>query len=539
MSEHYDVVQIGFGPVGQTFAALLGQSGHRVGAFERSPECYPLPRAGHVDHEIMRIFQSISAADHVEKHAIPIPDYDWFNGAGELLLHFDWNAPAPSGWKSDYLIYQPYVEDALMQASARFDTVSVHHGWEAVDLIQHTDHVEVSLREGHRQRGMWEPTGRTRTVTADYVIGADGANSFVRRQCELNWVDFGFSEDWLVLDVRPNDPDSDSEIGLPEAAQICDPARPRSLFRWLGREHCRGEFMLLPGESAEQMVEPSVAWGLLEPYGLTEDNAQIVRRTVYTFRSLLADSFRRNRALLIGDAAHLMPPFMGQGMCSGLRDAKNLAWKLDLVLTGTAAPALLDTYTTERRPHAHSVIDASMELGRIICIADPQAAAERDAAFMSGQVPPPPPFPGLTDGILHRSATGSVEGPVGQLSVQGRVLYQNTVGRLDDLLGSGWTLLSRKADPQQHLNDQQRDFLTSISVQTLHVTRATMPDGTAAVDLDATYARWFADLNAESVLVRPDYYIFGVAETLKQLPDLVDSLSSQLPIRHDRSFLNA
>jgi len=264
----------------------------------------------------------------------------------------------------------------------------------------------------------------------------------------------------------------------------------------------------------------------LEPYGLTEDNAQIVRRTVYTFRSLLADSFRRNRALLIGDAAHLMPPFMGQGMCSGLRDAKNLAWKLDLVLTGTAAPALLDTYTTERRPHAHSVIDASMELGRIICIADPQAAAERDAAFMSGQVPPPPPFPGLTDGILHRSATGSVEGPVGQLSVQGRVLYQNTVGRLDDLLGSGWTLLSRKADPQQHLNDQQRDFLTSISVQTLHVTRATMPDGTAAVDLDATYARWFADLNAESVLVRPDYYIFGVAETLKQLPDLVDSLSS-------------
>lgn len=524
----YDVIQIGYGPVGQAFVAMLGQAGHNVGVFERSPDTYPLPRAGHVDHEVMRIFQSVSAAEHVEVHSIPIPDYDWFNGKGELLLHLDWDAPTPSAWKADYLIYQPHVEDALMSAVKRHDTVDVHHGWEAVELTQHPDHVEVSLREGHRNDGRWDATGRTRTVTASYVIGADGANSFVRQSCEVNWFDFGFSEDWLVLDVRPHDPDVD--IDMPEAGQICDPARPLSLFRWLGREHCRWEFMLLSGETSEQMLEPPVAWDLLSRWGVTHDNASIVRRTVYTFRSLLADSFRRNRVLLIGDAAHLMPPFMGQGMCSGMRDAKNLAWKLDLVLNGTASPSLLDTYTTERRPHAEALIHASIELGRIVCLADPAAAAERDEAFMTGQVPPPPPFPGLSDGILHRSPSGAVVSPVGQLGVQGRVLYKNTVGKLDDIFGPGWTLLSRKADPQSALSEVQRDFLQAIGAHVVHVTRANMGDGSAAVDLDATYTSWFTQLGADAVLVRPDFYVFGVA-TLERLPHLIDSLSNQLPLQ--------
>ena len=525
----YDVVQIGYGPVGQTCAALLGRAGHRVGVFERSPECYPLPRAGHLDHEIMRIFQGIGAADDVERHSIPIADYDWFNGAGELLLHLDWNAPAPSGWKSDYLIYQPYVEDGLMRAAAGHASVDISHGWEAVDLIQHPDHVEVTLREGHRLNGGWEPTGQTRTVTADYVLGADGANSFVRRRSELNWQDFGFSEDWLVLDIRPNDPDAD--IGLPEAAQICDPARPRSLFRWLGREHCRGEFMLLPGETPEQMTQPETAWQLLQPYGLSAENAHIVRRTVYTFRSLLADSFRRNRVLLIGDAAHLMPPFMGQGMCSGIRDAANLSWKLDLVLRGTCSPSLLDTYTTERRPHADAVIHASIELGRIICIADPQAAAARDQAFMTGQVPPPPPFPGLIGGILQRDEDGRVQAPVGQLSVQGRVFYRDQTARLDDIIEPGWTLLSRVADPLAALSAPQREYLSAIGVTAVHITRANMPGGTAAVDLDATYHRWFSELDADAVLIRPDFYVYGTAATVADLPELVDSLTAQMGIR--------
>lgn len=326
----YDVIQIGFGPVGQTHAALLGRHGHSIGIFERWPTTYPLPRAGHIDHEIMRIFQAIGAADSVERTAIPIPDYDWVNAAGDVLLHLDWNNPTPSGWKSDYLMYQPYLEDALRAAVEQAPGIEVNLGWEVNAVEQFDDHVAVTLREGRVEDGVWTPTGRTRTATARYLIGADGASSFVRSASKVNWIDYGFSEDWAVIDVRPHDPDL--HIDMPEAGQICDPARPVSLFRWLGREHARWEFMLLPGETAEQMTQESTAWHLLEPWGLNADNTSLVRRTVYTFRSLIADAFRDDRVLLIGDAAHLMPPFMGQGMCSGIRDAANLAWKLDLVL---------------------------------------------------------------------------------------------------------------------------------------------------------------------------------------------------------------
>src|SRR5262249_51540279 len=151
-----------------------------------------------------------------------------------------------------------------------------------------------------------------------------------------------------VMDVRPHDPAM--EIDMPAAGQICDPARPISLFRWLGLEHCRWEFMLLPGETHEQMENEEACWRLLARWGLARGNADLIRHAVYTFRSLLADTFQRGRTFLVGDAAHLMPPFQGQGMCSGIRDAKTLSWKLDLVLRGAADPALPETYTPERKP---------------------------------------------------------------------------------------------------------------------------------------------------------------------------------------------
>lgn len=526
MTEHYEIVQIGYGPVGMAFGALLGQTGHSMGVFERSPAGYPLPRAGHFDHEIMRVLQSIGIADEVDKRAIAIPDYDWVNGRGELLLHLDWNAPTPSGWKADYLFYTPYVEAELMEAVQRHDNVSVNRGWEAAEIVQRDDHVQVTLREGNRDSGSWKPTGRTRTVTGSYLVAADGANSLVRRHSGIECVDFGFSEDWLVLDVRPHDPDL--KIDMPEAGQICDPERPVSLFRWLGREHCRWEFMLLPGETSEGMMQPAVQWDLLSRWGVTPGNAEIVRSTVYTFRSLLAETFRRDRTMLLGDAAHLMPPFMGQGLCSGIRDAANLAWKLDLVLGGAADPDLLDTYTQERLPHAQALIEGSMELGKIVCIADPEAAAERDRAFLSGQVPPPPPFPGLDDGIVHRSPEGAVTAPAGRLGVQGRVLHDGRVGRMDDLLGGGWTLLSRHTASEAALAPEQQEYLAALGVTSVHVTRATVPD--AAVDLDATYSRWFTELDADAVLVRPDFYVFGAVKR-EGLGALVDDLQRLLPLR--------
>lgn len=523
----YDIIQIGLGPVGLSHAALLGRYGHRVGVFERWPNLYPLPRAGHIDHEIMRILQGMGAAEAVERKVIPIPDYDWFNGAGELLLHLDWNNPTPSGWKSDYLMYQPDLEDEIRLAAERQGTVELNRGWELADFTQFDDHVEVQLREGRvGADGGWEPTGAVRTVTARYLIGADGAGSTVRRRCGIGWTDFGFQEQWLVVDVRPNDPAMD--IDMPEAGQIADPARPVSLFRWLGREHARWEFMLLPGESAETMSAEDTCWQLLARWGVTPDNATLVRRAVYTFQSLLAEKFRDRRVMLIGDAAHLMPPFMGQGMCSGIRDAANLAWKLDLVLRSVASDDLLDSYGTERSPHVEQLIHTSMALGSVVCVADPAQAAERDRLFFAGEAPPPPPFPWLSGGVVA-DVDPAADGIVGHLGVQGRVVSGNTTALLDDVVGPGWQLIVDDRAIIDGLEAGHRNTLDTIGAALVPIHRARLDDG--FVDVDATYHRWMRDGGFRAVLVRPDFYVYGTASGADELGALLDRLATHLSLR--------
>jgi 2-polyprenyl-6-methoxyphenol hydroxylase-like FAD-dependent oxidoreductase len=492
-----DVVQIGYGPVGQVMAALLGGDGHGVRVFERHEGLYGLPRAGHVDHEIMRIFQSIGAADRIAARSWPMTGYDILDRDGELLLALDWNHDGISAWHSDYLHYQPYLEDELDRAVRTHPNVEVAFGWEAVALAEHDEGIEVTLRE--------RCGTRTQRVCARYAIGADGANSFVRRACGIEQTDLGFEADWLVMDVRPHD--ADMHIDMPAAGQICDPARPISLFRWLGLEHCRWEFMLLPGETREEMENEDACWRLLARWGLHPGNADLVRHAVYTFRSLLADTFQRSRAFLVGDAAHLMPPFQGQGMCSGVRDAKTLSWKLDLVLCGQADPVLLDSYTLERKPHAEAFIRASMALGEIVCTLDPVAAAARDEVFRSGNAPPPEPFPGLTDGVVLRGSQHA-----GELAIQGRL----PEGRFDDVVGQGWVVLSTVGDPRSVLGAEQRETLCRLGA---HVVELDDPDHSA----------WLRDLGAEAVIVRPDYYLFGIAERLADLSVLVDALADRVP----------
>jgi 2-polyprenyl-6-methoxyphenol hydroxylase-like FAD-dependent oxidoreductase len=211
----FDVVQIGYGPVGQTFAALAGKLGWKVGVFERYPSLYGLPRAGHIDHEIMRIFQSLGCAETVERNAIRSNKYEWRNAAGQVLLDFEWNADGISGWPSDYLIFQPDLEDVLDDAIRSTPTISVHFGWEAVGIIQFPDHVELTVRDAANPRMI-------KKVTSRYLVAADGGNSFARKALGIEWRDLGFSQPWLVVDFREKRP-----LSLPfENGQICDPARP-------------------------------------------------------------------------------------------------------------------------------------------------------------------------------------------------------------------------------------------------------------------------------------------------------------------------
>ena len=504
-----DVAIVGFGPVGQVLAILLGQRGHRVEVIERWPEAYPLPRAVHFDHEVGRILQAAGVAGALEGRTEPASVYEWRNATGETLIRFGRDAErSVSGWPESNMVCQPELERILDERARAIPTVGVERGCEAVGLRMETDGVAI---EGQRA------DGSARALRARFAVGCDGANSFVREQIGSGWHDLGFRFDWLVVDVLPSDP----RWTGPRNWQLCDPARPTTLVSG-GPGRRRWEFMRLPHETLDELNGEGAAWRLLGPWGVHPGNAKLERHAVYTFRARWADRWRNARAFLAGDAAHQMPPFAGQGMCSGLRDAANLAWKLDLVLRGRASEAVLDSYTSERAPHVATTIQLSVALGRIICVSDPAEAAARDARMIaeasSRSAPVDAPLPPLGPGCLADGAPAA-----GQLFVQDVVQHRGATGRFDDVVGRGFVLASPAGDPAAALDRERAAWFAELGGITAHVA-----PGGPVEDLNGGYARWFAQHGAAVALVRPDFVVFGTAKDLHGGDDLLRTLREQL-----------
>jgi flavoprotein hydroxylase len=511
MRDRYDVAIVGYGPVGQLLAILLGEKGWTVGVFEKQPQAYPLPRAVHFDHEVGRILQAAGVADAVAARTETADAYEWRNAAGQTLLRFGSKAASISGWPETNMFAQPEIERLLDARARTVASVEVNRGMEAVGIEEREGEVEIAVADS---------AGRRRSCTARFAVGCDGANSFVRSHLGATVTDLGFFFDWLIVDVIPHQAKTWNPLNI----QICDPARPTTLVSG-GPGRRRWEFMRLPGESAEELNSEATAWRLLAPWDVRPANAELERHAVYRFQARWVDVWRRGRLLLAGDAAHQMPPFAGQGMCSGLRDAINLAWKLDLVLAGKASDGLLDTYPSERIPHVRAMIHFSMELGKVICIADPAAAAARDAAMIAAAaegsaVQPPPPL-GIGPGVrLDRDPQA------GRLFLQARVERAGRAGLFDDVVGRGWTLLGAVANPGAALERETAAFFASIGGITAHF--ASDRSATAVRDVDGAYARWFAEARAAVVLQRPDFYLFGTAHAVEGAPALVDALRRAL-----------
>lgn len=511
VGEMYDVIQIGYGPVGQTLASLLGQRGWNIAVFERHKRLYGLPRAGHFDHEIARIFQGIGAVDAFIDKAVAIEAYTWFNRDRQKLLSFETEGTAISGWHSGYMFYQPYVEAALDSAVAKHNNVAVNFGWQAVALRQHKDFVEVTLTR-YEKDGAHGSEPETRTVRTRYVVAADGANSATRQSLGIQLEDLGFQEQWLVVDVRLKTPldVNAAEIRKNGSYQICDPARPM-MSTMLSAEHKRFGFMRMPTDSDGHLEDPETVWSLIRPW-VTPDTADMIRSVVYQFRSTLACEWRKDRVLLAGDAVHLMPPFLGQGMCSGIRDVANLAWKLDLVLAAKVDDAILDSYQIERSPHVRAHIARSVHVGKISCTTDTAQAAARDAALLAGEMPPPPAPLVLEQGLLQSGRNSS--DPIGSLGPQARIRLGQRTSLADNILGHGrWQLLCRK-DPRSSLS-----MTTQNIIDDLNIACVWFGDG-GAEDLEGVYKNWFNRYDIEAALVRPDFYVYGVAKTLSDIDAL-------------------
>ena len=493
--EVVDVAVVGYGPVGMTTAALLGRAGHRVLVLERYAGLYNLPRAAIFDDETMRTFASLGVSDSLLPKIRVQRNYEWRNGEGQLLIEHDFAETGRSGWAEWYMMYQPELEEALDGVCRAAPRVEVRHSSPVTAIEQSADDVTLTVQ------GEDGP----QTVRARYVVACDGGNSFVRQALGVDQQDYGFSEPWMVCDFRFRRP-----VSVPPALQLGDPRQPTSVIS-LGPSHHRFSFMLDSAEDFETECDPERVWARVARW-LDREDADLIRVATYTFRSLVADDWRVGRTLLAGDAAHQMPPFLGQGMCSGIRDAQNIAFKLNLVLAGAAGPDLLDTYQLEREPHVRAVIEKGIELGRMQTIRDVRLAAVRDRGLLerraTAQAPESIRFPGLNDGFLSK-ASGRGRG---ELSVQGVVDDGSRRDLLDQVVGTGFCCL---VDP---------DVLTAlppavptalhqagVRVVTLGDRSARHPSVPVVSDVDATYARWFAELDSRAVVVRPDFYVYGTA----------------------------
>jgi 2-polyprenyl-6-methoxyphenol hydroxylase-like FAD-dependent oxidoreductase len=497
-----DVAVVGMGPVGSALALLLARRGRTVTILERQPHPYGRPRAVHIDASAARVLQRCGIGDQLATHSHATSVYEWRNAEGVLLLRLQSAPSTDEGWPTSNMVHQPDIERALAAEIERHELISVEVGRRVVAVEQSDDAAVVHAVDD---------AGAREQHCARYVVGCDGANSVVRSIIDAPVEDLGFFFDWLILDVVLNEP----RVFEPENLQICDPARPTTVVSG-GPGRRRWEFMCLPGEDPQQMNEVARAWELLAPWDVRQDNATLERHAVYRFQALWATRWRRDRTLIAGDAAHLMPPFAGQGLCSGLRDAGNLAWKLDLALTRPErSDAILDSYQSEREPHVRASIELSVELGKIICVPDPVAAAERDAAMAPaaahGAATAPAPPPPLVDGMIAQGMPAA-----GRTFPQASGVLDGVQLRSDDVQAGRWWLVTR--------GDRVADAPAWFSAIGATVDRTSL--GPLAEPLE----RWLSDHGLDAALVRPDGIVYGGAAGPDDLDALIASLGDRLAL---------
>lgn len=444
VNHSFDVAVVGLGPAGATCAALLGSRGLKTVAIERTHAVYDKPRAFALDHEIMRVFEDIGVAEAVAPHTAPFTPSEYYGVDGQLIKRLGALPPPwPLGWPPSMVFQQPAVEKILRQRAA------------AVAEVVFDEVVGVS----QSPQGATLETKDHGTISARYVVGCDGAASTVRRLLGIEYEDLDFDQSWLVADLLVNER---GLYRLPKVSiQYCEPSRPSTYLIGV-KSHRRWEIMLDEGE------QPDV-WKLLSRW-ITPDDATLWRAASYRFHALVARQWRRGRVFLAGDAAHQQPPFTGQGMCQGIRDVANLAWKLK-----NGKDALLDTYETERKAHATRLIGVVKDIGRVIGERDPAAARERDARLLA-------------------EAGGKV----------------TTVPRQDLIPPLEAGFLSPRPHPANGTLFPK--------------------DGGAGMRVvcKPQLADWFEKHKCSAALVRPDHYVYGVAEDDAALDRMLADVSKRL-----------
>lgn len=551
-----DVIIIGAGPVGLMLANLLGLRGQRAIVLEARDTLIDYPRGVGLDDESVRTLQTTGLWDAVRPFTVPHHVVRFVNGRGQVLAT---NDPRTDefGFPRKHGFIQPLVDRELAAGLDRFSTTALHFGHTVTDLAETGDEVRVSAELAD---------GSTTTLTASYVVGCEGGRSFTRSWMGAEFVGKSPSTRWLVVDVD-NDP-----LGTPSVYLGADPRRP---YVSIGLPHGirRWEFMLFDDEPTELVDTADFMHRLLASHVPDPSSLQVINKRVFTHHGRLASTFRKGRVLIAGDAAHLMPVWLGQGWNSGIRDATNLAWKLSAVLSGQATDGLLDTYTAERHQHASDMIEVNMTAGAIMKCG-PVKGRLRDLAAAALNVAPSAksyfselrfkPMPRYARGVVVDQATlapgrsaASLKGsrlqpfvdaagstsPVGLQFIQPRV---NTAGDtdvlLDDVLGDWWTIAAWGANPARHLGPAELDLVERFGIRLVSFMPETQrawaereyatssPPVTVVGDTTGRLKSWFDTRACGVVVLRPDRFV-AAAALAQQAPEALRATLSAASYR--------
>ena len=493
----FDLIIVGLGPVGAVVANLLAQFNISILVIEKNEYIHPTPRAIHFDGEIMRIFQNIGLANLIKKISRPSYQGMRFVDANDktLLVRKANKKIGDQGWYNNWYFYQPDLENILRLGLNRFNNVSVRLGETLIKIKEFKNKTTLTTKISHSNKKV--------TYSGKWIIGCDGAKSLISHKISNKVKDLGFDEKWLVIDLNIKK-DTFKTKKLPNyTVQHCNPIRPMTRC-FINPKKRRWEIKILPSDDLNKITQKKFLWSILSPW-LTSDDAEIERAQIYTFHSIIKKKWRKNNLVIAGDSAHQSPPFLGQGLCAGIRDASSLAWRLAAIIKGKTDASLLDSYVNERKKHVLEFIKLATRCGELINTGKKSlikkyfnsSVKENKASFNY-------PKPQLGKGIWKH---GKI--PLGQITPQ--FFFRKRL--LDDKAIYKFILLEN-CNLKNYLQNQDKKLLKEFEI--------------IIISANKEIKNWLKTINAHVALIRPDRYLYGVANNYSETTKLLNSLRYKL-----------
>lgn len=503
LKPHYPVAIVGAGPTGLTLANLLGVYGIECLVIERKAATVHEPRAVSIDDESLRTMQAAGIVEEVFAQTVSGYGSDYYSAAGQCFARVQ-PTGQPYGYPRRNAFRQPILEQQLRKALGRFPHVATAFEHDLLSFEQDADRVALGVKR---------PDGSEAEIVCDYLIGCDGASSGTRRAIGTTLGGSSFGERWLIVDLE-NSPTPSRHTKV-----FCSPERP--CIALPGPDLTRRyEFYLHPDERDEDLLNPEMVQHLLKTHD-ADPGSKIVRQVIYTFHARIAERWSKGRVFLAGDAAHLTPPFAGQGMNSGLRDAYNLAWKLAATVRGELGPHLLDTYEVERRDHVGAMIEMALRMGRVMAPRSRMEAFLVQGMFrLLGLYPPArdyiaqmrfKPSPRFVDGFLVPDGRNARKTLVGRLFPQPQVLLADGQSvPLDNVLGNGFSIVMRSGNTGiMPVTDSALSSLKPKTIMIVGDGSSLRPPASGIVVSEKNAQDWSEIPPDHVFLLRPDRYVMA------------------------------